>query len=220
MDSEFVAGPDGGLVEVEFEPAPDVDPRILGTYNGDGSMVNVDKINEQFPALIGSILWGAGAAIACFFAIWTPQVLLNDSATQSQLRGMAILSMILGFVVTWIVIFDNWHSIMAKLRFSISHEEAAYWQQNKMLRQNCRMPHSTREFHALLRLAQEADREKAPVYIAEQTANHFAQLVDQRGLWSQKASSAWLGPIVHKGILDAQCPGNDPDDEMSGASEE
>jgi hypothetical protein len=220
MDSEFTTGPDGGLVEITFEPAPDVDSRILGTYNGDGSMVNVDKIDEQFPPLIGAILWGFGIGAGIFFTLWTPQVLLNDSATHTQFRGMIIFSAILGFLVAGIVACDNWHAIVAKLRFSISHEEAAYWQQNKMLRQNCRRPHSTREFRTLLRLAQEADREKAPVYIAEQTANHFARLTDERGLWSQKASSAWLGPIIHKGIMDAQNPGADPDDEHSGASKE
>lgn len=223
MDSELVTGPDGELVDIKIpaEQPPDVDPRIIGTYNGNGAMMKVDKIDNMYPGLFGVIMSGVVATAIAFIIIWMIQLLLNDNNyTADQLRGIAVFSAMFGLAIAMLMLSGSWHFIAAKLRYGATSQEAAYWQQNRELRENCRIPHTKAEFLKLLDLAQELDRIKAPEYVAERTSKFFAQMADDRGLWRKKASSAWLGPTVLQGIMDAQHPGNDPDDEQSGASEE
>ncbi len=223
MDSELVTGPDGELVDITIpaEQPPDVDPRIIGTYNGNGAMVNIDKIDNMYPGLFGVIMSGLVAGVIVFIVISLTQLFLNDNNySAEQTRGVVIFASMIGLTIAMFMLAGSWHFIAAKLRYGATSQEAAYWKQNWELRENCRTPHTKAEFRALLKLAQELDRVKAPEYVAERTSKFFAQMADDRGLWSKKASSAWLGPTVLKRIMNAQHPGNDPDDEQSGASEE
>lgn len=215
MDSELVTGVDGEPVDIIMtaEQTPAVDPRILGTYDGDGSMVRVDKTHSMEFGISGSIFMGVFTMLILFIVICVPQLILSSNFDSGQFWQIIIFSVASGLIATIIVSMTCRHFIAARLRYGASQAEAAYWQANKQLRMNGRTPHSQAEFKALLQLAQEADIELAPAYVAERTSKYFARLVDERGLWRQKASSAWLGPIVLQGIMDAQRPGNDPDDE-------
>ena len=222
MDSELVTGPDGGLVDITIpaEQPPDVDPRIIGTYNGDGAIVPVNKVSVNDGGILAPFAAWIATIVIGMIVVFVPQTLLHGSEDTDWFMPSFIALAGIGFLVALLTCRKYWPYIMARLRYGANPYEATYWRTNKKLRENCRTPHSKPEFLELLRLAQELDHGKAPAFVAEQTANYFSRLVDQRGLWRKKASSAWLGPIVLRGILDAQHPENDPDDEMSGASEE
>lgn len=222
MDSELVTGPDGSSVDITIsaEQPPDVDPRIIGTYNGDGSMKSIR--HQRPPGVLGAFIGGSMFIFICTlsFLALIRYLLGSQSISESwKINALIISSATTG---AWLLFCATkfYHYICAWLRYRPTPAQATYWLRNKQLRQNGRTPHSKPEFLKLLELAQELDRVMAPAYIAEQTANHFAQLTDERGLWSRKASSAWLGPTVLQRIMDEQHPSNDPDDEMSSASEE
>lgn len=230
MDSEMVTGPDGSLVDIttsvgELPTQGDEVPRYLGIYTGDGSQMNISaQIHKGKPTMF-LLLGFCGVAVfsvifvAALIFIWTSG-LSSSSLLDSALKvsgGIGAATFAIGSLGIFIL---DYHYFIARLRFGANIQQARYWNGNYKLRTQCVPPRSKILFKQVIYAAQAADREKAPAYIAEQTANYFAQLIDERGLWSQKASSAWLGPIVFQGILDAQNPGADPDDEQSGASEE
>ncbi len=222
MDSELVTGPDGELVDttIPAEQPPDVDPRIIGTYNGDGSMVPVNKVQVSDAGILAPFVAWAGTIVFGMIVVFVPQTLLHGSEDTDWFITSFIVLVGIGFLFALLTCRSYWPYIIARLRYGATPDQATYWRANKKLRENCRTPHSKPEFLELLKLAQELDHLKAPEYVAEAASKFFARLADQRGLWSQKASSAWLGPIVLQGIMDAQHPSDDPDDEQSGASEE
>ena len=222
MNSELVTGPDGSSVDITIsaEQPPDVDPRIIGTYNGDGSMVSVGKALADDGGIIAPFAAWLATIVVGMILIGIPQFLIHGEEDESWVRPSFIALTGIGFLFALLTARAYWPYIAARLRYGATPAQATYWRANKNLRENCRTPHSKPEFLELLKLAQERDKVKAPAYVAERTSKFFAQLADQRGLWSQKASSAWLGPTVLQRIMDEQHPSNDPDDEMSGASEE
>lgn len=222
MDSELVTGPDGEPVDITIsaEQPPDVDPRIIGTYNGDGSIVSVGKAPTDDGGIIAPFAAWLATIVFGMILVGIPQFLIHGDEDESWVRPSFIALTGIGFLLAVLTAHCYWPYIVARLRYGATPAQATYWRANKKLRENCRTPHTKAEFLKLLDLAQELDRIKALEYVAERTSKFFAQMADDRGLWSKKASSAWLGPTVLQGIMNAQHPGNDPDDEQSGASEE
>lgn len=172
-------------------------------------MVTVSKTHSSEFGLSGAILAGLFTAAVVFVLIVVPQLVLHGDMESDHVRPVSLFIAATGLIAFIIVSMSCRHFIMARLRYGATPAEASYWQANHHLRMNGRTPHSRAEFKALLQLAQEADRVLAPAYVAERTAKFFAELTDDRGLWRQKASSAWLGPIVLQGIIDANAQGAD-----------
>lgn len=178
MDAEMH---EGG-VDIITSNEPSVDSRILGTYDGDGSMRSIDKLATP-RGLLTPFIVAAEAFIVILAGLLTAQKLLNgvDSSTDWFHRSL-ILAAIASVVSFLTVCGLGWHYIEARLRYGAMPKEATYWQINRKLRRHGCTPYSKREFCALLQLAEEADHDKTLTYVAEETERYYRQLIGERNL--------------------------------------
>ncbi len=188
MDAEMYEGGVGVITSVE----PSVDVRILGTYDGDGSLKAIEqydpKKNSDTDYLVAitsriglMVLSGLGAG-------WLALVIILPLAPRKDLTihnlGLSMLKMTLlvSLAVGILAVYWAWPYLSVRLRFRANRAQGRYWHHNELLRRNCVRPRNQQEFAVLLELAEQADRKKALAYIARETEEYYNRLIDERNL--------------------------------------